>query len=113
MSTQTVMPSQRAESPRTSMTTDGLRQDFEQQLYYALAEDRYTASDRDRYYALALAIRDRLIERWIATQQTHHKNKVKRIYYLSLEFLMGRLLETMSSICGWRMCAAGLYLNWD
>jgi starch phosphorylase len=61
------------------MTKDGLRDDFEQQLYYTLAKDRYTATDRDRYYALALAIRDRLIERWIATQQAHHKNKVKRM----------------------------------
>jgi glycogen phosphorylase len=117
MSTQTVMPSQRAESPRTSMTTDGLRQDFEQQLYYTLAKDRYTASDRDRYYALALAIRDRLIGRWIATQQTHHKNKVKRIYYLSLEFLMGRLLGNnvinlrMEDVC--RGALSQLGLNWN
>jgi glycogen phosphorylase len=117
MSTQTVMPSQRAENPRTSMTTDGLRHDFEQQLYYTLAKDRYTASDRDRYYALALAIRDRLIERWIATQQTHHKNKVKRIYYLSLEFLMGRLLGNnvinlrMEDVC--RGALSQLGLNWN
>ena len=33
-----------------------------------------------------------MIERWIATQQTHHRQNVKRIYYLSLEFLIGRLL---------------------
>ena len=77
---------------RVSMTAEGLRQDFEQHLRYTLAKDRYTATDRDRYYALARAVRDRLIERWMATQQTHHKQNVKRIYYLSLEFLIGRLL---------------------
>jgi hypothetical protein len=38
----------------------------------------------DRYFALALTVRDQLIERWTATQQTHHKQNVKRIYYLSL-----------------------------
>jgi len=71
---------------------DALREDFEHHLRLTLAKDRYTATDHDRYYALALAVRDRLVERWIATQQTHHKQNVKRIYYLSLEFLIGRLL---------------------
>src|SRR5262249_37033183 len=91
--------------------------DFEQQLYYTLAKDPYTATDRDRYHALALAIRDRLIERWIATQQAHHKNKVKRIYYLSLEFLMGRLLGNnvinlqMEDLC--RGALSQLGLDWN
>jgi len=78
--------------PSLAMTVEGLRRDFDHHLRYTLARDRYTAKDRDRYYALALAVRDRLIERWIATQQTHHQQNVKRIYYLSLEFLIGRLL---------------------
>ena len=69
-----------------------LRQDFERHLRLTLAKDRYTATGRDRYFTLALTVRDRLIERWIATRQTHHKKNVKRIYYLSLEFLIGRLL---------------------
>ena len=69
-----------------------LLRDFEHYLRRTLAKDRYTATDRDRYQALALAVRDRLVERWIATQQTHHKKNVKRIYYFSLEFLIGRLL---------------------
>ena len=69
-----------------------LLRDFEHYLRRTLAKDRYTATDRDRYQALALAVRDRLVERWIATQQTHHKRNVKRIYYFSLEFLIGRLL---------------------
>jgi starch phosphorylase len=74
------------------MSAETLRQDFERHLRRTLAKDRYTATDRDRYFALALTVRDQLIERWIATQQTHHKQNVKRIYYLSLEFLIGRLL---------------------
>ena len=77
---------------RVDVSVDGLRADFERHLRYTLARDRYTATDRDRYYALARAVRDRLIERWMATQQTHHKQNVKRVYYLSLEFLIGRLL---------------------
>src|SRR6202021_1674418 len=69
-----------------------LRYDFTQHLRRTLAKDRYSATHRDRYFALALAVRDRLIDQWIATQQTHHRNNVKRVYYLSLEFLIGRLL---------------------
>jgi len=56
-----------------------LRQDFERHLRLTLAKDRYTATGRDRYFTLALTVRDRLIERWIATRQTHHKKNVKRI----------------------------------
>jgi starch phosphorylase len=75
------------------MSTAGqLQQDFERHLRLTLAKDRFSATDRDRYLALALSVRDRLIDRWIATQQTHHSRNVKRIYYLSLEFLIGRLL---------------------
>jgi starch phosphorylase len=76
----------------SSFPSDQIRQDFERHLRLTLAKDRFSATDRDRYLALALSVRDRLIDRWIATQQTHHKRNVKRIYYLSLEFLIGRLL---------------------
>lgn len=75
-----------------SVPASELRRDFEHHLRLTLAKDGYTATDHDRYYALALAVRDRLVERWIATQQAHHRQNVKRIYYLSLEFLIGRLL---------------------
>src|SRR5438045_2856049 len=77
----------------TRTSADALMSDFEHYLRRTLAKDSYTATDRDRYHALTLAVRDRLVERWIATQQTHHKKNVKRIYYLSLEFLIGRLLR--------------------
>jgi starch phosphorylase len=42
--------------------------------------------------SLAFAVRDRLIHQWIQTQQTHHTKNVKRVYYLSLEWLIGRSL---------------------
>lgn len=105
-----------AESVRASMTVESLRLDFEHHLRYTLAKDRYTATQRDRYYALALAVRDRLIQRWLLTQQTHHDKKVKRIYYLSLEFLIGRLLGNnvinlrMEHLC--RDALAQLDLDW-
>jgi len=102
---------------RVQMSASDLRRDFEHHLRYTLAKDRYTATDRDRYHALALAVRDQLIERWMATQQTHHKKNVKRVYYLSLEFLIGRLLGNnvinlqMEETC--REAMSQLDLDWQ
>src|SRR3954471_4762292 len=87
--TETLTP---ATIPDAVAPDESLQQNFERHLRRTLAKDHYTATDHDRYFALALTIRDRLIDQWIATQQTHHRKNVKRIYYLSLEFLIGRLL---------------------
>jgi len=59
---------------------------------YTLSKDQYTATANDNFLALAIAIRDRIVERWINTQQRYHKQNLKRVYYLSLEFLIGRLM---------------------
>ncbi len=65
---------------------------FTNHLLYSLAKDQYSATARDRFMSLSLTIRDRLIERWISTQQRYYNKDAKRIYYLSAEFLMGRAL---------------------
>ncbi|MCS7012748.1 MAG: glycogen/starch/alpha-glucan phosphorylase [Chloroherpetonaceae bacterium] len=65
---------------------------FAQHLKYSFAKDEYTATPRDCYNSLALAVRDALIDRWIETQQTYYRQDVKRVYYLSMEFLIGRTL---------------------
>ncbi len=65
---------------------------FTNHLIYSLAKDQYTATPRDRFMSLALTVRDRLIERWISTQQRYYKKDAKRVYYLSAEFLIGRAL---------------------
>jgi len=65
---------------------------FLNHLEYSLAKDTTTVKDWDVYYALALSLRDRLIERWLRTQYEYRKQDVKRVYYLSMEFLIGRLL---------------------
>jgi len=54
--------------------------------------DSGLVGDRDMYKALAYTLRDVLIENWIKTQRSNYDKKRKRIYYLSLEFLIGRSL---------------------
>ena len=73
---------------------------FVNHLEYSLAKDEYSATQRDFFKSLALTVRDRLIERWIETQQTYYRAGAKRIYYLSMEFLLGRLLGDAISNLG-------------
>jgi glycogen phosphorylase len=65
---------------------------FLEHLEYSLGKDKYSASNFDFYNSLAYAVRDRMVERWLDTQQTYHSENPKRVYYLSMEFLMGRTL---------------------
>ena len=51
-----------------------------------------TATHRDKFEAVAHSIRDVLSQRWLKTEQTYRERNAKRVYYLSLEFLMGRAL---------------------
>lgn len=62
-------------------------------LEYSLGKDKYSATRYDIYSALAYAVRDRMVERWLDTQQAYYHSDQKRVYYLSMEFLMGRTLE--------------------
>ena len=71
---------------------ESLKDSLVNHLEFSLAKDEYSSTQRDRFKSLALAVRDRLIERWVETQQTYYNESSKRVYYLSLEFLTGRLL---------------------
>jgi len=74
------------------MTAKWIKLSFLVNRIYSLSKDQYSATSNDNFWGLALAIRDRIVERWIQTQQRYHKQNVKRVYYLSMEFLIGRLL---------------------
>ncbi|MDD5432527.1 MAG: glycogen/starch/alpha-glucan phosphorylase [Candidatus Omnitrophica bacterium] len=75
-------------------TKKGIETSFWSNLEYRLGKDKYNSTEEDKFTALALTMRDELIEKWLVTQERYHKKNVKRVYYLSLEFLIGRLLET-------------------
>ncbi len=77
---------------RRRFDTRAFLQDFANHLRRSLAKDRYSATAHDRYLALAYAVRDRITDRWIETQETYHALNVKRVYYISMEFLLGRSL---------------------
>ncbi|HXX92563.1 MAG TPA: glycogen/starch/alpha-glucan phosphorylase [Planctomycetota bacterium] len=62
-------------------------------LKYTLAKHKEGATLHDQYWSVACAIRDRMIDRWIASQATYHAQDVKRAYYLSMEYLPGRTLR--------------------
>lgn len=65
---------------------------FNEHLEFSLVKDKYTVTKDDAYFALSLAVRDRLVRRWLRTQREIFNQDSKRVYYLSLEYLMGRLL---------------------
>src|SRR6516164_8484293 len=62
-------------------------------LTLAVGKDAATATDRDWFVATALALRDRIIHRWLTVDRENHAKGRKRVYYMSLEFLIGRLLN--------------------
>ena len=69
-----------------------LRNQFAENMEFRLVKDRETVTPEDAFKALALAVRDRMIRSWLRTQREYEKRDVKKVYYLSLEFLMGRLM---------------------
>jgi starch phosphorylase len=73
------------------------RPDFQRSCLFALrlalGKEPSNASAYDKYQALALAVRSRLMEDWLRTEQRVRERGAKRVHYLSLEFLMGRALQ--------------------
>jgi len=73
--------------------TESLRQAVSRHLLYTVGKDTVAASKRDWLYALSAAVRDMLVERWMDTTRRQYTQNVKRVYYLSMEFLPGRMLS--------------------
>lgn len=71
---------------------ESLKRAIANRLTYSIGKDGHTATDCDWLHTLCYAVRDRLIERWMETQRSYYHSDAKRVYYLSLEFLIGRTL---------------------
>ena len=68
-------------------------------LTYMVGKDRGSALDHDWFMATALAVRDRIVDRWLDSARTTKREGRKQVYYFSLEFLIGRLLaDAMSNL---------------
>src|ERR1700751_4498528 len=70
-------------------TSDAL---YERHLVFDNVMDAAAIGDRERFEALAHSVRDVLSQRWIRTEETYERKDPKRVYYLSMEFLIGRSL---------------------
>lgn len=76
------------------MTKNELKAAIERHLHQTLARDKTSATPRDWWLASCYAINDQIFQRLSENQVEQKKDDVKRVYYFSLEYLMGRLLNT-------------------
>jgi len=75
-----------------NLNLDAVQQSLTNHLIFSVGKDPITATNRDWFFALAKVVRERLIERWMDTMRRYYDNDAKRVYYLSMEFLIGRSL---------------------
>jgi starch phosphorylase len=88
---------------------EDLKRSILKRLVYSVGKDTDFAVPRDWCVALTLAVRQRLMDRWMATTKQVYETDVKRVYYLSMEFLIGRLLaDTMLNLGMVDVCRAAL-----
>ena len=73
------------------------RAEIDNKLLKSVAADPITANTKEIYKALSQVARDQLSQRWVTTQIADRKNKSRRIYYMSMEFLIGRTLNNALS----------------
>ncbi|MCP5418993.1 MAG: glycogen/starch/alpha-glucan phosphorylase [Gammaproteobacteria bacterium] len=73
--------------------TEAVRDSMAHHLSYTVAKDPITVTARDWFDIVAHSVRDRVTGMWMETMRNHYEQDVKRVYYLSMEFLMGRALN--------------------
>ena len=77
---------------RLGLDVNTIKRSLANRLTYSIGKDPLTATERDWFHALSYTVRDRLMERWMETMRSYYADDSKRVYYFSLEFLIGRVL---------------------
>jgi len=86
-------------TPQAPLDLESVTQSLTNHLIYSVGKDPITATDRDWFYTVALVVRERLVGSWMETMRRYYLNDAKRVYYLSMEFLIGRsLVNSMLNI---------------
>ena len=86
-----------------------LRSQIDRKLLCAVAAEPTRASKADLYQALSFVAREKLAQRWVDTQNTDRDDKARRVYYLSMEFLIGRAMNNALSALDLRDQAAAVF----
>ncbi|MBI5898898.1 MAG: glycogen/starch/alpha-glucan phosphorylase [Rhodocyclales bacterium] len=93
-------PAALPELDHPALDAESIRRSLYNRLIYTIGKDPITATDRDWFYAAAAVVRERMIERWMETMRSYYVEDRKRVYYLSMEFLMGRsMTNAMLNMC--------------
>jgi starch phosphorylase len=72
---------------------ESIRESYHRYLRYFLAKDDTTATKYDKYMALSYAVRSEMVDKWIETQLRYNKKNLRRVYFLSMEYIFGRCLH--------------------
>jgi glycogen phosphorylase len=80
------------EYDKIGMDAGSMKRSLANRLVYTIGKDPLIATDQDWYYSLAYSVRDRLIQHMMETMRTYDQTGTKQVYYLSMEFLIGRIL---------------------
>jgi starch phosphorylase len=101
---------------RRGLDVESLKQSFLNHVAFTQVKVPFFETKHDLLVALAMTVRDRLVERWIATRRAYYdRPDTKRVYYLSLEFLIGRTLgNSLINLGLYDECYQALYeLGYD
>src|SRR6476469_5007498 len=77
------------DAARIGLSAAAIAQDYRDNLAYLLGRFPAVATTNDHYLALAYAVRDRILHRWIRTAETYYQQRSRSLCYLSAEFLIG------------------------